>query len=64
MTLIAVNNSAVARFDKAGGLSSGVARAKVMVAGAGCVLGAWVAARPRSAPLSTRFIKIPEANLQ
>ena len=32
-----------------------------MVAGAGCVLVAWVAARPRSVPLSNRFIKIPEA---
>ena len=32
-----------------------------MVAGARCVLVAWVAARARSAPLSNRFIKIPGA---
>ena len=38
-----------------------MAGAKVMVAGAGCVLVAWVAARARSVPLSNRFSKIPGA---
>ena len=32
-----------------------------MVAGAGCLLGAWVAARPGSVRLSTRCITIPKA---
>ena len=50
------------RFCAAGGLSLGTAGTTVMVAGAGCLLRAWVAARPRSVPLSTRCIKFLKAN--
>ena len=57
-----VKDGAFARFGAAGGLSLGMAGATIMVAGAGCLLGAWVAARPRSVQLSTRCIKIPEAS--
>ena len=56
-----VKGGAFARFGAAGGLSLGMAGATIMVAGAGCLLGAWVAARRRSLRLSTRCIKIPEA---
>ena len=52
-------NVAFARFCRAGELSLGMAGGTVMVAGAGCLLGAWVAARPRSVRLSTRCIDVP-----
>ena len=56
-----VKHGAFARFGAAGGLSLGMAGATIMVAGAGCLLGAWVAAWSRPVRLSTRCIKIPEA---
>ena len=57
-----VKHGVFVRFCAAGGLSLGTAGATVMVAGAGCLLRAWVAARPRSVPLSTRCIKFLKAN--
>ena len=57
-----VKHGAFARFGAAGGLSLGMAGATIMVAGAGCLLGAWVAAWSRPVRLSTRCIKIPEAS--
>ena len=47
-----VKDGAFARFGAAGGLSLGMVGATIMVAGAGCLLGAWVAARLRSVRLS------------
>ena len=56
-----VKRGVFVRFCAAGGLSLGTAGATVIVAGAGCLLMAWVAARPRSVPLSTRYIKFLKA---
>ena len=56
-----VKHGVSVRFCAAGGLSLGMAGATIMVAGAGCLLGAWVAAWSRPVRLSTRCIKIPEA---
>ena len=52
-----VKHGVFVRFCAAGGLSLGTAGATLMVAGAGHLLKAWVAARPRPVPLSTRCIK-------
>ena len=56
-----VKHGVFVRFCAAGGLSLGTAGATVIVAGAGCLLMAWVAARPRSVPLSTQYIKFFKA---
>ena len=56
-----VKHGVFVRFCAAGGLSLGTAGATLMVAGAGYLLRAWVAARPRPVPLSTRCIKFLKA---